>query len=327
MALRVAFFGTPAFAVPTLRRLDAAADFDVVLVVTQPDRPAGRGRRLERSAVGAAAGDLGLPIFQPASLRYAAARRQLAEAGADLFVVAACGLIFGPKTLALPRLGCVNVHASLLPRYRGASPVAAAILSGDEVTGVTLMRMERGLDTGPIIAVAEEPIASVDTTATLTERLAALGAAVAVDTLPRFASGALDPVPQPTIGASLTRPLSKADGWLDWERPAHELERQVRAMWSWPRAWTTVGTDALQVHAARVAGESPPGQPGRLVGSSAEPIVACGRDALALVTVQPAGARPMPGAAWLAGHRQSAKEPLGRVDAPPAQPPIVHEVR
>ena len=324
--MRTVFFGTPAFAVPTLERLTADPRFDVVLVVTQPDRPAGRGRRLEPSPVREAAAALGLPVYQPTTLREPAARQPLAAVGADLFVVAAYGLIFGPKTLALPRLDCVNLHASLLPRYRGASPIPAAILAGDERTGVSLMRMEPGLDTGPVIAVAEEPIRADDTSATLTARLAELGAGLAVDALPRFGAGELLPVPQPTAGASLTRPLVKADGWLDWSRAAQDLERRVRAMWPWPRAWTTLDHTTMQVHQARVLPGEPGAEPGRLLDSRAGLAVACRCDALILEIVQPAGGRAMTGSAFVAGRRPASSERFGAVGAPAPVPPLVRPV-
>ena len=319
--LRTVFFGTPSFAVPALRRLARDDRFEVALVVTQPDRPAGRGRSLASPEIAEAAHQLGLPIYQPATLRDAAARAPLAEAAADLFVVAAFGLIFGPKTLALPRLGCVNLHASLLPRYRGASPVAAAIVSGEKRTGVTLMLMDAGLDTGPMIATREEWVRPEDTAETLGKRLAVRAADLVSEALPQFAAGELCPMPQPHEGASLTRPLTKADGWLDWNRPAVELERLVRAMWPWPRAWTTVDDSVLQIHRVRVVANAA-ASPGRVEVNRAEPIVACGRGGLALVTVQPAGGRTMPGSAFAAGRRTLPKR-LGEFGAPPPQPPLI----
>jgi methionyl-tRNA formyltransferase len=231
-------------------------------------------------------------------------------------------VIFGAKTLGLPRLGCINLHASLLPRYRGASPIAAALIAGDAVSGVTLMLMEPGLDTGPIIATVEAPVAGEDTTATLGERLGRLGGELAVNELPRFAAGELVPRPQPAGGASLTRPLTKADGWLDWSRPATKLERRVRALWPWPRTWTTLAGDVLQVHAAEVVAGGPSLPPGRLLDGRPELVVACGRDALRLTTVQPAGGRPMSGTAFLAGRRPRPSI-FGDLGAPPPQPALI----
>ena len=312
--IRLAFFGTPAFAVPTLRRLARDARFEVALVVTQPDRPAGRGRRIEPPPVKEEASGLGLNVYQPEMLRSAEARQPLVDAAADFFVVAAYGQIFGPKSLAIPGCGCVNVHASLLPRYRGASPISAAILNGDSVAGVSLMLMDAGLDTGPVLARAEVPISPGDTTASLSERLADLGADLAVTCLPEFADGRLLPTPQPVSGASLTRPLTKTDGWLRWNQPAANLERTVRAMWPWPRAWTLLDGELLQVHEAVVA-DLPPelaGEPvGMLVDLLGEPAVVSDGGLLVLRRVQPAGGKPMDGRAFLAGRRYALTQVLG----------------
>ena len=321
--MRIVFFGTPTFAVPTLERLASETWIEIALVVTQPDRPTGRGQRTARSAVGLAAERLSLPVYQPPSLRDATARQPLADARADVFVVAAFGLIFGPRTLALQPLGCLNVHASLLPRYRGASPIPAAILAGDDRTGVTLMRMEVGLDTGPILAADEEPVHADDTTETLTGRLAALGADLTTRSLPAYAAGEMAPTPQETAGATLTRPLSKSDGWLDWQRPAAELERRVRAMRPWPRAWTTVGTTMLQVHRATVVPGNPRSTPGNVVDARSFLTVACGRDALRLDVVQLAGGRPMPGSSLAAGRHVAVNDRLGANGAPPLQVPLI----
>lgn len=296
---RVVFFGTPAFAVPSLRALALMVDIELSLVVTQPDRPAGRRQRLQASPVKVAAQELGLPVYQPASLRAASVRERLASAGADVFVVAAYGQIFGPKMLGLPRRGCINLHASLLPAYRGASPVSAAILAGETVTGLSLMIMEIGLDTGPILATAKEPIHPDDTTETLMARLADRAASL-VPNLAPYVRGEL--VARPQAGAAtLTRPLVKADGMLDWTRAAAFLERQVRAMWPWPRAWTTVTIKGepltMQVHAARIGpGDSPEADPpGTLVFVDDRAVVTCGSGQLALTTVQLPGGSPRPG--------------------------------
>jgi len=326
--MRLVYFGTPAFAVPTLETFAADDRFDIRLVVSQPDRAAGRGRKIEASAVAQTARSLGLPLYQPASLRTTEARAPLLEAEADLFVVAAFGLIFGPATLAIPRIGCVNLHASLLPKYRGASPILAAILSGDEVTGVTLMEMEAGLDTGPTIAEIEEPVLPDDTTGSLSERLAVRAAELARQALPRYAAGDLTPRPQPAEGASLTRLIAKADGWIDWSRSATDLERHVRAMWPWPRAWTTRDGEQIQVHRARVVapigGES---EPGALLESASYPVVACGAGALALEIVQLAGRNPTDGAALARGLRPAGRIVLGREGMPRPRPPIVTPLR
>lgn len=323
--MRVVFFGTPPFAVPSLQALASAPAVTVPLVVSQPDRPSGRGHRSQSPAVVEAARELGLPVYQTASLRTPEARAPLVAAEADLFVVAAFGLIFGRSTLTIPPLGCVNVHASLLPRYRGASPVAAAIWSGDEETGVTLMRMEAGLDTGPILATTRETIAPDDTTESLSARLGAAGSSLLRASVPSLAAGGIAPIAQPIDGASLTRPLTKEDGWIDWRRSARGLERHVRAMWAWPRAWTTLGGEPLQVHRVAVLDRPPAEEPGRVFPHPDAVGVVCGDGGLLLVTVQPAGGKPMSGAEFARG-RLGNHVRLGDEGAPIALPPLITPV-
>ncbi len=322
--IRVVFFGTPEFAVPSLEALATHPAFTVVAVVTQPDRPSGRGRRMEASAVKRNAVELDLPLYQPPTLRDAASRRPLEEMDADLFVVAAYGLIFGPRTLAIPRVGCVNLHASLLPNYRGASPISAAILAGDERTGVSLMVMEPGLDTGPVIATVDEEIRADDTTGTLTARLAARAAALATEALPPFVRGETVALPQPS-GATLTRPLTKADGWLDWQLPAEDLERRVRAMWPWPRAWTTIGADPLQVHRATALPGPRIDVPGTVRVDDGTPVVACGQGEIRLDALQMAGGRTISGPEAARGRRLRDGDLLG-TNPPPLPPPLLQEV-
>lgn len=298
--ISIVYFGTPAYAVPALHILAADGRFDVRLVVTQPDRPAGRGHRLLAPAVKAAAEVLALPVYQPETLRDEGSRAPLVETGADVFVVAAFGLIFGRKTLAIPRRGCVNLHASILPAYRGAAPIPAAILNGDAETGVTLMEMERGLDTGPIVDIARTPITGEDTTASLTERLGLLGGRLVVDALPGWFAGDLVATVQPDA-ASAVRMLSKADGGIDWGRPAVEIERQVRAMWPWPRAWTVLGGKVLQVHRASL-GETTLLRVGEITVHAGAVLVGTGTGALRLETVQPAGSKAMSATDAVAGR-------------------------
>ena len=322
---RIVYFGTPAFAVPTLQRLVALSGnaIEVVLVVTQPDRPAGRGHRLEPSPVKRAADQFGLPVYQPVTLRHADARRPLERVRADLFVVAAYGKVFGPKTLAIPRLGCLNVHASLLPRFRGASPIAGAILAGEAHTGISLMLMETGLDTGPVMATRTVPIASSDTTESLTATLADTGADLTGDSIPAFLDGQLTAQRQSPHGASLTRPLTKADGWLDWSKPAATLERHVRAMWAWPRAWTTVGTLLVQAHRASTELTAASAPPGTVLTVAPHLIVACGDGALRVEIAQAAGGRALPGAVAAASLRLQVGDHLGSQGGPPSQPPLL----
>jgi methionyl-tRNA formyltransferase len=321
--LKVVYFGTPDFAVPALNRLATDSRFSVEMVVTQPDRPAGRGRKLTSPQVKEAAQALAVPVYQPESLRGDEDKRPIKAANADLFVVAAYGKIFGRTILEMPRLGCVNLHASLLPRYRGASPITAAILCGDERTGVTLMKMDVGLDTGPVVERMSIDISQETTTHILTNQLALLAADLAVDALPEYAAGKIEPHPQPLEGASIVRPLVRADGWLNWSQPAASLERRVRAMWPWPRAWTTIDGQPLQIHAAHVAMEDTKERPGTVLLTPTQCAVACGSGALVLDLVQPAGGRAMLGAALLAGRRLRGGDQLGLIGAPPPSPPLI----
>jgi methionyl-tRNA formyltransferase len=318
MRMRVVYFGSPDFAVPTLRALAADHRFEVALVVTQ----AAKGV----SPVEAAAQELHLPVFKPATLRDPEARDRLAESQPDLFVVAAFGLILGRKTLAIPSRGAINVHPSLLPKYRGASPIMAAILCGDEATGVSLMEMDANIDTGPVISVETEHLASDDTTETLGARLAAIAAAQAVRDIPRWASGELAAQPQPSYGASLTRPLAKGDGLIDWRESATAIERQIRAMWPWPRAWTILDGAPFQIHRARVVPTSHPlPEPGAVLAAPRSIVVACGEGALELLVVEPAGRRAMPAGAFLNGRRT----PLVRFTDPddrPQLPPLIQPI-
>jgi len=298
--ISIVYFGTPAYAAPALRMLAGDDRFDVRLVVTQPDRPAGRGHLLSLPAVKVAAEELALPVYQPETLRDEGSRAPLVEADADVFVVAAFGLIFGRSTLAIPRRGCVNLHASILPAYRGAAPIPAAILNGDAETGVTLMEMERGLDTGPIVDIARTPITGEDTTATLTERLGVLGGRLVVDALPGWFASDLAATVQPDA-ASAVRMLNKMDGGIDWGRPAVEIERQVRAMWPWPRAWTVLEGKVLQVHRASL-GEAMPLRAGEVTIHAGAIFVGTGTGALRLETVQPAGSKAMSATDAVAGR-------------------------
>jgi methionyl-tRNA formyltransferase len=299
---RVVFMGTPRFAVPSL--LVLCKHHHVVGVVTQPDRPAGRGRSVAASPVKEAALAHGLPIYQPPSLRSSAAREQLARWQPELIVVAAFGQILPRPVLDLPVQGCLNVHASLLPRYRGAAPIPAAILAGDAVTGITLMRMDEGLDTGPILAQAELPIAPDDTAGSLTEKLAELGARLLVETLPGWLAGAVAERPQDAAQASLCRPLTKEDGWLDWATPAADLERRVRACHPWPGAYTTWQGQVLKVLRARPVAQHVSGaQRGLVVALPGGIGAVAGEGLLELLEVQLAGKKPMAAEAFVRGHR------------------------
>ncbi len=322
--IRIAYFGTPAYAVPTLNALAASPVFDVALVVTQPDRPAGRSKALQPSAVKQAALELGIPVLQPQTLRDEDARQQLRELDADLFVVAAYGLIFSQVVLDIPRNGCVNLHASILPAYRGAAPINAAILNGDAETGITLMVMERGLDTGPIIDIATTPILPTDTTDVLTTRLAELGAKLAVGSLPAFLAGELVPRPQPAE-ATAVRQLLKSDGEIDWNRDATSIERHVRAMWPWPRAWTAIGDHVLQIHAASLGGQSSGVGPGHVQIENGKPAIACGDGGLLIIERgQVSGGKPLSGEELVRGRVVQSGQVC--VPATPPETPFIRNV-
>lgn len=294
--------GSPDFAVPSLEALVAARSLvEVVGVVTQPDKPAGRGQKLTSSEVNTATTRLGLPVFTPAKMKAPETLERLRAFAAELFVVAAYGRILPPPLLALPRLGCVNVHASVLPRHRGASPINHAILAGDAETGVSIMRMDEGLDTGPVYGVARCPVEHDDTTGSLTTRLSRLGAELLVELLPGIVGGALAPVPQPSEGVTYAPLLDKKDGWLDLSLPANQLARRVRAMNPWPLAFVSRAGQRVQVLAARAGAGR--GEPGVVVGAGPAGVeVACGDGVLVLERVKPAGRGAMDASAWVAGR-------------------------
>ena len=232
--MRLVFMGTPAFVVPVLEALQAEAEVQVVGVYTQPDRPRGRGRTVELTPVKTAGVNLGLPVFQPVSLRSARAQQELADLRPDVILVAAYGRFLPPDVLDLPPHGCLNLHPSLLPRYRGPSPVVTTILDGEAVTGVTLMQLDEGMDTGPILAQQVYPLNGDETAADLTEALFRTGAQLLLDNLEALAAGKLPAQPQDDSRATVTRKLERADGLADWTRSAVTLERQRRAFTPWP---------------------------------------------------------------------------------------------
>jgi methionyl-tRNA formyltransferase len=284
--------GTPEFAIPTLEALAEA--HQVVGVVTQPDRTSGRRRQLKESPVKRAALELDLPLFQPQTLRTTEALMRLADWKPKVIVVAAFGQILLQDVLDLPPHGCLNIHASLLPRWRGAAPVAAAILAGDEITGATIMQMDVGLDTGLILKQREEPIRPDDTRATLRGRLSRLGAELLIVILPAYLAGDLPPRSQPEEGITYAGRLRKEDGLLDWTRPAVELDRQLRAFTPWPGVFTFWRGQRLKVLEAKSLpdwrGGSPPGC---VVALTDGVVVATGKGALRLEKVQLAGKRAM----------------------------------
>ncbi|MBI4213123.1 MAG: methionyl-tRNA formyltransferase [Chloroflexi bacterium] len=254
--------GSPALSVPTLNSLVRTAGHEVPVVVTQPSRRAGRGLRERMPPVGIAAEALGLDLYQPRSLRGENAAERIAAARPDVIVVVAFGRILPPPILTIPRLGCLNVHLSLLPRHRGASPISGAILAGDETTGVSIMLMEEGLDSGPVLAQARTPIAPEDDEITLAERLSTLAADLLVDTLPKWEARSVEALPQDEAAATWTRPTARADGKLDWTEPALSLWRRVRSYAAWPQAFTHWDGKLLRILKADYVDSSPPGPPG-----------------------------------------------------------------
>ncbi|MFA6232248.1 MAG: methionyl-tRNA formyltransferase [Rhodanobacter sp.] len=289
---RLVFAGTPEFAVPCLEACRASGA-DVVAVFTQPDRPAGRGRKLTPSPVKQAALDAGISVEQPESLKSAEAQQTLASYRPDLLVVVAYGLILPRKVLALPRLGCWNVHASLLPRWRGAAPIQRAILAGDAQSGVDLMQMEAGLDTGPVLLQRRTPITATDTGGSLHDRLATLGAEVLAEGLRhQFAGEPLVATPQSDEGITYAHKLDKAEAKLDFSRPAIELERQVRAFNPWPVAEGEIAGESVRIWAAHAIKLQQPATAGQLVAAGRDGIeLACGEGALRITALQRSGGR------------------------------------
>lgn len=294
--------GSPDFALPTLKAL--AGQYDVVGVVTQPDRASGRGRELKAPPVKSLARELSIPVMQPEKLRLPEAMEQLRAWAPDLIVVAAFGQILKKDVLELPRYGCINVHASLLPRWRGAAPINAAILHGDDKTGVTIMQMDVGLDTGPMLSQRSIPLTREDTAGSVFDRLSTLGADLLLETLPDYLSGKLTPIPQPEEGVTYAPMLKKEEGQLDFTHDVHELERRVRAFNPWPGAFMDFKGTPLKVHRALVdVGEAVVGQ--RLIVQN-QPAIGARGGILILEEVQPAGKKPMSGKSFLAGARDWA---------------------
>jgi len=299
----IVFMGSPDFALSTLKALHE--NYPVTGVVTQPDRAAGRGRELKPPPVKALALELGIPVIQPEKLRQPEAMDQLHTWLPDVIVVAAFGQILKQNVLDLPKFGCINVHASLLPRWRGAAPINAAILHGDENTGITIMKMDVGLDTGPILSRRSVPIKPEETAGSLFETLSQLGADLLLDTLPAYLAGEIEPRPQPEQGATYAPMLKKEDGLLDFSRPAKELERKVRAFNPWPGTYFEWNGNLLKVHRASIGlGRMRVGERGTYLGL---PAVGTSDGLLVLGKVQPAGKKPMPGKAFLAGARNWAE--------------------
>jgi methionyl-tRNA formyltransferase len=297
--LRIVFAGTPEFSVPALEALHDAGH-SVIAAYTQPDRPAGRGRAVAAGPVKRRALALGFPVEQPASLRDATAQARLAEYAPDLMVVVAYGLLLPQAVLDIPRLGCLNIHASLLPRWRGAAPIQRAILAGDTVTGVTIMQMDAGLDTGPRLLQVDCQIGPRDTGGQLHDRLASLGARAIVEAVAGWSEGALPAVPQPAAGVTYASKLSKHEARVDWSRPATEIDRQVRAFNPWPVAETRLAGEQVRIWeaepviAARLPAVDLSGAPGTVLPSAqGRLLVATGSGALAVLSLQLPGRKQL----------------------------------
>jgi methionyl-tRNA formyltransferase len=305
--MRVVFFGSPDFALPSLEAV--AREHQVVAVVSQPDRPAGRGNRLHPPPVKELALRLGLPVEQPLKVRDGVLAKLLSGFRPDVFVVVAYGRILPPDLLAVPKLGAWNVHASLLPKYRGAAPIQWAVIRGESKTGVCVMRMEEGLDTGPVAASQEEPIRDDDTAGTLAERLASLGSRLLVETLPRIADGSVMLQAQNHGDATLAPLMKKEDGYLDLGLPADEVSAQARGVDPWPGATVLHVDEPMKVFCVRVIeGQGTPGEVQGLVPQGLA--VACGGGAVAFAELQLPGRKRLPAAAVLAGHPIAVGERL-----------------
>jgi methionyl-tRNA formyltransferase len=303
--LKLGFAGTPDFAVPALERL--AARHPIAAVFTQPDRPAGRGQALHSSPVKRRALELGLTVHQPASFKLPEALEMLRAAQVDVLVVVAYGLILPAAALGIPGRGCLNIHASLLPRWRGAAPIQRALLAGDPVTGVTIMRMEAGLDTGPMLLSRSIPIDTRDDAKSLHDKLAGLGALLIEESLQALRLGALPEVSQPLEGVSYATKIDKAEALIQWGRHAEEISRQVRAFNPWPMAETRFDGVQLRIWEAEpidspdMSGFRPPGSVLTATGESID--VVCGTGVLRILKLQLAGRNPLPAKEFLRGQR------------------------
>jgi len=315
-SLKIIFMGTADLAGASLQALCREKSFQIIAVVSQPDKPRGRDMKLQPTPVKTLALVENLPVLQPARARNEDFIVELRQLQPDLIVVAAYGQILPQSLLDIPRLGCLNVHTSLLPKYRGAAPIQWSILNGDAETGVTIMKMDAGLDTGPMLSQVTTGITPADNAQTLHDRLAELGGELLVKTIPDYAAGKLTPQPQPAEGASYARKISKEDGQLDWSQPAATLWNRVRGFTPWPGAFTHFSAEGkprlLKIWQAEVVSELS-GTPGEILRADKQGlIVACGQQALRILQLQREGGRKMTAQEFLAGQTLSAGSCLGR---------------
>ena len=316
--LRIVFMGTPELAAVSLRRLIAAPEFELAAVVTQPDQPKGRGLKLTPSPVKEVALQANLPLLQPRRAREENFIQQLAALKPELIAVAAYGQILPKAILDLPRFGCLNVHTSLLPKYRGAAPIQTAILNGDAETGVTIMKMDVGLDTGDILTQERTPIDAADNSQTLHDRLANIGAELLARTIPQYVAGAIQQHAQPAEGATYAAKIKKQDGEIDWRQPARVIWNRIRALVPWPGAFTHLSAQPhpvlLKIWDAAPMDRS--GEPGRILQADKSGIVvACGSDALMISLLQREGGRRLTAAEFLTGHPLKVGDTFGAVGA------------
>ena len=289
--LRIIFAGTPDFAARHLQAL-IQSEHQIVGVYSQPDRPAGRGKKLKASEVKELALEHNLPVFQPQSLKNDEALAELTSLNADIMIVVAYGLILPKAILEAPRLGCLNVHGSILPRWRGAAPIQRAIWAGDEQTGVTIMQMDEGLDTGDMLHISRCPISTTETSASLYTKLAELGPDALIETINKLANGEITPEPQSDELANYAKKLSKEEANIDWSMSALQIERNIRSFNPWPMCFTQMGGQTVKIHQAQVMLQS--GDPGQILSSDKNGVVvACGEHALCITQLQPQGKKPM----------------------------------
>jgi len=296
--LRVVFMGTPDFAVPALQAL-AIAGHDIAAVYCQPPKPSGRGHQIRKSPVHLAAETLGLSVYTPLTLREDPTQKEFESHRADVAIVAAYGLILPLPILKAPHMGCLNIHASLLPRWRGAAPIQRALMAGDQETGITIMRMDQGLDTGDMLRQSKVTITPTTTAGSLHDTLMALGSQLLIPTLKDYVDGQVLPVPQPLEGVTYAAKLTREDGQIDWHKTAEEIERQIRGLQPWPGCSFLLNSESIKVHNATIVDKT--ADAGTLLDHDLT--IACGHKALRLDLVQRAGKKPMDGASFLRGQR------------------------